>query len=81
MKTSNILVGIALAAAAGVAIGVLVAPEKGQRTRRRIKEKGEDLLDDLQHEYDRSVRQIKRKVETVYDTVTSEIGQLENTTA
>lgn len=77
MKTGNVVLGIALAAVAGIAVGMLFAPEKGERTRRRIKEKGEDLLDDLQHDYDRSVKQIKRKVETAYENLSAEVRQSE----
>lgn len=37
--------GFASAILAGVAIGILFAPDKGSETRRRLKETGEDLLD------------------------------------
>ncbi|GLU52736.1 hypothetical protein Dfri01_21970 [Dyadobacter frigoris] len=70
MKTSKIILSIALAAAAGAAIGVLFAPQQGTRTRRRIREQGEDYLQDLQdlkNEYERSLDNFKRKVISAYE--------------
>jgi gas vesicle protein len=47
--TSNtkIILGMLAAAAAGAAIGVLLAPEKGSDLRQRIKTKVDDLMDDI----------------------------------
>jgi len=47
--TSNtkIILGMLAAAAAGAAVGVLLAPEKGSDLRVRIKTKVEDLMDDI----------------------------------
>ncbi len=46
---SKVLLGILGAAAAGVVIGMLVAPEKGNETRKRIKKTAEDWADSLSH--------------------------------
>lgn len=40
--------GVLAGMAAGAAIGILFAPDKGQRTRRNISRKGQDLMDDLE---------------------------------
>ena len=42
MKTSTLLLTVLGAAAAGVAVGLMIAPEKGSETRRILAEKAED---------------------------------------
>ena len=44
---SKVLIGILGAAAAGVVIGLLLAPEKGSDTRKKIKETAGDWTDSL----------------------------------
>ena len=46
---SKVLLGILGAAAAGVVIGMLVAPEKGKETRKRLKKTAEDWADSMSH--------------------------------
>jgi gas vesicle protein len=48
MKTSRALLGVLAGLAAGAAIGILFAPAKGERTRRNMSRKGEELMDDLE---------------------------------
>lgn len=47
--TSKVILGILGAAAAGVVIGLLVAPEKGADTRKKIKDTAGDWADNLSH--------------------------------
>lgn len=47
--TSKVILGILGAAAAGVVIGLLVAPEKGKDTRKRLKKTAEDWADSMSH--------------------------------
>ncbi|HEY4064933.1 MAG TPA: YtxH domain-containing protein [Puia sp.] len=47
MSTSKVLVGFLVGAAVGGALGILLAPDKGEETRRKIREKGADLGDSL----------------------------------
>jgi gas vesicle protein len=46
-NNSKILLGLLVGAAIGGALGILLAPDKGSETRRRIVEKGNDLGDSL----------------------------------
>jgi gas vesicle protein len=50
MNTRNkVLLGIVGAAAAGVIIGLLIAPEKGKDTRKKIKKTAGEWADNLSH--------------------------------
>ncbi len=46
-NTSKILLGFIAGAAIGGALGILLAPDKGSETRRKIVEKGSDLGDSI----------------------------------
>ncbi len=48
-NTTKIALGILGAAAAGVVIGLLLAPEKGSETRRKVKETAGGWVDSLTH--------------------------------
>ena len=46
-NTAKIILGIVGAAAAGAIIGILVAPEKGSETRKKMKDTANDWADQL----------------------------------
>lgn len=52
MTTGKVLVGILAGAAAGAALGLLFAPEKGSVTRGKISSKGEDLWSNLRDRFE-----------------------------
>lgn len=47
MKTAKVILSVAAAAAAGVAIGMLIAPEKGEELQKKITEGARGLLAEL----------------------------------
>jgi gas vesicle protein len=47
MNTPKILLGALAGLAAGVVIGMLIAPEKGSTLRKNILKKGDDLADEI----------------------------------
>ena len=52
MKSANVLLGVLVGALAGAAVGVLMAPDKGSRTRRKIMDTGEDYANNVRSAFD-----------------------------
>ena len=52
MKTDKVVLGILGGIATGAMLGILFAPEKGTKTRRKIMDKGNDYADDLKDKFD-----------------------------
>ena len=81
MKTTNVIIGMAAAALAGAAIGMLLAPEKGSNLQRKIKEEankwidevkrlvstGEDLAKETADEADNELQRIKSNLKPIED--------------
>lgn len=63
--TSKIIVGTLAGIAVGVAVGILLAPDKGSETRRKISEKYNDFSEEL-----------KDKITDLVDTVKDEYGNV-----
>lgn len=45
MSTGKIVLGVVAGIAAGTLLGVLIAPDRGTETRRKIRQKGDDLVE------------------------------------
>ncbi|MCX6281930.1 MAG: YtxH domain-containing protein [Bacteroidetes bacterium] len=56
---SNILIAAIAGLAVGIGIGMLIAPEKGSKTRRKIKDKILDLADKLEEGFPASFEELK----------------------
>ena len=69
MKSIRIALAIALAAAAGLAAGILIAPEKGKRTRRKLTEAGSDLIEDFEQSCQDMLEDLKGKAEKEYHKI------------
>ena len=56
---SNILIAAVAGLAIGVGIGMLIAPEKGSKTRKKIKDKIRDIADKLEEGFPTSFEELK----------------------
>jgi gas vesicle protein len=63
MNTGKIVLGALAGLAAGAALGILFAPEKGSTTRRRITDKGDDYLDELTTKFNSLCNAVSEKLE------------------
>ncbi len=72
MKTSNVIVTTLGALAVGAIAGVLFAPEKGSKTRKKIARKAEDLSDDFKE----SIEDLTTTISEKYDVVKEKSAEL-----
>ena len=63
MKSGKVLLGVLVGVAAGALMGILFAPEKGGRTRKRIINKGETYVDVLKDKFEEVIDTITQKYE------------------
>jgi gas vesicle protein len=65
MSSGKLLLGVLAGVAAGAALGILFAPEKGADTRKRMVKKGNDYADDLKDKFDEFLCSITEKLDNV----------------
>jgi gas vesicle protein len=70
MKTGKILLGVLAGVAAGALIGVLLAPNSGADTRKKIIRKGEDVTDDLKEKLNGFMEAFSEKFDVVKEKAT-----------
>jgi gas vesicle protein len=74
MNSGKALLGVVAGIAAGAALGILFAPEKGKETRRKISKKGLDLADAVNDKID-------KKFEALLDALNCQIKKTNATGA
>ncbi len=63
MKSGKIVLGVLAGVAAGAVLGILFAPDKGVKTRKKIMGKQEDFTEALKEKFDELVNSITQKLE------------------
>lgn len=69
MKTSNIILGVLGGVAVGAIAGILFAPAKGTKTRKRIMKKGSKYTDDLKTKFSDLYDGVNTKYENIVNDV------------
>jgi gas vesicle protein len=62
MTTGKALLGVLAGLAAGAVIGILVAPDKGDRLRKNISKKSEDLADAIDEKIDEKFNELLKTI-------------------
>jgi len=65
MKTDKVILGVLGGLAAGAIMGILFAPEKGKKTRKKIKNVGNDYKDELKEKFDAALETISKKYDVL----------------
>jgi len=72
MKKSDMILSMIAGLAAGLALAILYAPEKGSKTRRKIFKKGEEVVEDLKDKayiLAAYANQLNNEIERMTDTI------------
>lgn len=75
MKSSKIIAGVLIGAAAGAVLGILFAPEKGKDIREKLRRKGVDLKDNLKVRINDLVDGIADEIENAKSEAENKLDQ------
>jgi gas vesicle protein len=82
MKTSNAIMGIIGGVAVGAALGLLFAPEKGEKTRKKISKKANDIASSTKSKLEDLAQNFKgtaqNAIDDSIDILEKEKSNLEN---
>ena len=65
MSKSKLLAGILIGAAAGAVLGILLAPDKGAETRKKLSQKKDKMGEDLMNKFGEVKETIKEKYHSI----------------
>jgi gas vesicle protein len=69
MNSGKVVLGVLAGIAAGAIVGILVAPDKGAKTRKKLLNKGDEYIDDLHEKFDDFLETVTQKFERKYKEV------------
>ncbi|MCF8371566.1 MAG: YtxH domain-containing protein [Bacteroidales bacterium] len=70
MSNGKLVLGVLAGVAVGALAGILFAPDKGSKTRKKIVKKGEDFTDGMKEKFDEFIDNLSEKFEKVKEDVT-----------
>ena len=74
-KTGKILTAFVAVATTGAIVGILFAPAKGSKTRRKIKEQGRKVVDDVQYNFRKGKKKFNELKEDIVQTVKEKVEE------
>jgi gas vesicle protein len=76
-STGKAVLGFLVGAAAGAALGVLFAPDKGTKTRKRIARQADDISSSVKDSVNENIEDLKEYVTTMVDDVKKQYSRIE----
>lgn len=65
MDSGKLILGVLAGAALGATLGLLFAPDKGSRTRRRILQKSNSYVDELEEKFNEFIDSVTEEYENI----------------
>lgn len=76
-STGKAILGFLVGAAAGAAVGVLFAPDKGTKTRKRIARQADDISSNVMESVNENIDDLKNYVTQMVDDVKDKYTKIE----
>jgi gas vesicle protein len=78
MNAGKVLLSLLAALSVGALVGVLLAPEKGTKTRRKISDNSHDMINNLTTKFDELVDSLSQKASNVKEDVKEDVKDVSN---
>lgn len=77
-KFSKIMIAASIGLVAGVVLGILFAPKKGEKTRKDISKKTKKFFDDINEQGSETIEELKEKFKEQVEKTNEKIKQFAN---
>jgi len=76
MRSNKLLLGLLGGLASGALLGILLAPQKGSKTRKRLFNKGKDYADDMKGKFEELMGDVMEKYHNILSKDPDPIGKM-----